>query len=155
MSDHNLETSWLWYKRLSHLNFKAINKLACNKLVNDLLDQVFDRDHICKSCQTGKQTSASFPSVTAQSSSRILELLHLDLFGAITLLSINGRKYTHVVIDEYSRFMFGVILCCFSYSFESVFLFILLIYVFSVYDLGVCETFVKLGDDERNRGGFE
>ena len=51
--------------------------------------------------------------------------------------------------------LFGVILCHFSYSFESVFLFILLVYVFSVYDLGVCVIFGKLGDEEVNRGRIE
>ncbi|GAB2283724.1 hypothetical protein Dimus_039623 [Dionaea muscipula] len=44
------EVSWLWHKRMSHLNFKAINKLARKGLVEGLPDVIFKKESICDSC---------------------------------------------------------------------------------------------------------
>jgi transposase InsO family protein len=35
---------------------------------------------------------------------RPLELLHIDLFGPIAYISIDGSKYCLVIVDDYSRF---------------------------------------------------
>jgi IS30 family transposase len=35
---------------------------------------------------------------------RLLELLHMDLFGPIAYISISGSKYCLVIVDDYSRF---------------------------------------------------
>jgi transposase InsO family protein len=35
---------------------------------------------------------------------RSLELLHMDLFGPIAYISIDGSKYCLVIVDDYSRF---------------------------------------------------
>jgi hypothetical protein len=35
---------------------------------------------------------------------RPMEILHIDLFGPITYISIDDNKYGLVIIDEYSRF---------------------------------------------------
>jgi hypothetical protein len=35
---------------------------------------------------------------------RPLELLHMDLFGPVTYLSIGGSKYGLVIVDDYSHF---------------------------------------------------
>jgi hypothetical protein len=36
--------------------------------------------------------------------SRPLELLHMDLFGPVAYLSIGGSKYGLVIVDDFSRF---------------------------------------------------
>jgi hypothetical protein len=33
-----------------------------------------------------------------------LEMLHMNLFGSITYISIGGNKYGLVIIDDYSHF---------------------------------------------------
>jgi hypothetical protein len=35
---------------------------------------------------------------------RLLEMLHMDLFDAITNIGIGGNKYDLVIIDDYSCF---------------------------------------------------
>jgi transposase InsO family protein len=35
---------------------------------------------------------------------RLLELLHMDLFGPIAYISIGGSKYCLVIVNDYSRF---------------------------------------------------
>jgi hypothetical protein len=38
------------------------------------------------------------------STTRPLELLHMDLFGPTTYRSIGGNSYCLVVVDDYSRY---------------------------------------------------
>nr|GFD10141.1 hypothetical protein [Tanacetum cinerariifolium] len=42
--------SWLWDRRLSHLNFGAINHLARQGLVRGLPKLKFEKDHLCSAC---------------------------------------------------------------------------------------------------------
>nr|GEY83421.1 retrovirus-related Pol polyprotein from transposon TNT 1-94 [Tanacetum cinerariifolium] len=46
--------SWLWHRRLSHLNFVTINDLTKHNLVDDLLKFKYRKDHICYVCVGGK-----------------------------------------------------------------------------------------------------
>nr|GEY30008.1 retrovirus-related Pol polyprotein from transposon TNT 1-94 [Tanacetum cinerariifolium] len=48
--------SWLWHRRLSHLNFGAINHLARQGLVRGLLKLKFEKDHLCSACAMGKKS---------------------------------------------------------------------------------------------------
>nr|GEX57990.1 integrase, catalytic region, zinc finger, CCHC-type, peptidase aspartic, catalytic [Tanacetum cinerariifolium] len=51
--------SWLWYRRLSHLNFGALNNLARNGLVRGLPRLKFEKDHLCSACAMGKSKKQS------------------------------------------------------------------------------------------------
>ncbi|GJV33378.1 retrovirus-related pol polyprotein from transposon TNT 1-94 [Tanacetum coccineum] len=53
--------SWLWHRRLNHLNFGTLNELARNNLVRGLPMLKYDKDHLCPSCQLGKSKKASHP----------------------------------------------------------------------------------------------
>ena len=103
-------TSWEWHKKLNHLNFKTINKLAANDLVKGLPKIVYKKDQICDACQRGKQIKSSFKSKSQESSSRPLSLLHMDLFGPVDPVSMSGKKYTLVIVDDFSRYTWTIFL---------------------------------------------
>ncbi|GJX46791.1 retrovirus-related pol polyprotein from transposon TNT 1-94 [Tanacetum coccineum] len=96
--------NWLWHKRLAHLNFKTINKLAKQNLVIGLPSLVYSKDKPRSSCEKGKHHRAIFKTKQTSSIKKCLHLLHMDLFGPITRTSINHEKYTLVIVDEYSRY---------------------------------------------------
>ncbi|XP_075483610.1 uncharacterized protein LOC142523763 [Primulina tabacum] len=100
----NGNKNWLWHKRINHLNFKSIATISKFKLVSGLPKVDFAKDKVCNACQLGKQVRSSFKSKGRNSSARCLELLHMDLFGPIPVMSLGGKKYTLVVIDDFSRF---------------------------------------------------
>ncbi|GKB88277.1 retrovirus-related pol polyprotein from transposon TNT 1-94, partial [Tanacetum coccineum] len=52
----------------------------------------------------GKQHRAAFKTKQNFSIRKCLHLLHMDLFGPVSTMSINHEKYTLVIIDEYSRY---------------------------------------------------
>jgi hypothetical protein len=43
-------------------------------------------------------------SKNVMTTSRPLELLHMDLFGPVAYLSIGGSKYGFVIVDDFSSF---------------------------------------------------
>nr|GFB04858.1 retrovirus-related Pol polyprotein from transposon TNT 1-94 [Tanacetum cinerariifolium] len=59
--------SWLWHRRLNHLNFGTLNELARNDLVRGLPLLKYDKDHLYPSCQLGKSKKASHPLKTENS----------------------------------------------------------------------------------------
>jgi len=52
----------------------------------------------------GKQTKSSFKPINVVSTTRPLELLHMDLFGPSITMSLGGNYYGFVIVDDYSRF---------------------------------------------------
>ncbi|GJQ99495.1 integrase, catalytic region, zinc finger, CCHC-type containing protein [Tanacetum coccineum] len=46
--------SWLWHRRLSHLNFGTLNKLAKDGLARGIPRLKFQKDHLCSACALGK-----------------------------------------------------------------------------------------------------
>ncbi|GKA78315.1 retrovirus-related pol polyprotein from transposon TNT 1-94 [Tanacetum coccineum] len=96
--------SWLWHRRLSHLNFGAINHLARHDLVRGLPKLKFEKDHLCSACEMGKIKKKSYTPKSEDTNQDKLYLLHMDLCGLIRLASVNGTKYILVIVDDYSRF---------------------------------------------------
>ena len=64
----------------------------------------FTKYRLYEACQMGKQTNVSFKSKNVVSTSRPLELLHMDLFGPSRTKSLDGNYYGFVIVNDYSRF---------------------------------------------------
>nr|GEZ36312.1 hypothetical protein [Tanacetum cinerariifolium] len=96
--------SWLWHRRLSHLNFGAINHLARQGLVRGLPKLKFKKDHLCSACAMGKSTKKTHKPKSEDTNQEKLYLLHMDLCGPMRVESVNGKKYILVIVDDYSRF---------------------------------------------------
>jgi hypothetical protein len=75
------DESWLWHRRLGHLNFDHIIKLRTNGEVKDLPNISKPYDSVCKPCQIGKLTQTQFKSKKFPSIEKPLQLVHMDLCG--------------------------------------------------------------------------
>ncbi|GJR06080.1 retrovirus-related pol polyprotein from transposon TNT 1-94 [Tanacetum coccineum] len=78
--------SWLWHRRLSHLNFGAINHLARHGLIR------------------GKSSKENPQTLSEDTIKEKHIVLHMDLCGPMRVASVNGKKYILVIVDDYSRF---------------------------------------------------
>nr|GEV90797.1 ribonuclease H-like domain-containing protein [Tanacetum cinerariifolium] len=96
--------SWLWHRRLSHLNFGAINHLARQGLIRGLPKLKFEKDHLCSACAMGKSKKKSHKPKSEDTNQEKLYLLHINLYGPMRVESVNGKKYILVMVDDYSRF---------------------------------------------------
>ncbi|GJS93033.1 retrovirus-related pol polyprotein from transposon TNT 1-94 [Tanacetum coccineum] len=82
---------------------RLIQSLASKELVRNLPKLKFDQ-HFCDACKIGKQAHASHKAKNIVSTTRCLELLHMDLFGPSAVRSYRGNRYTLVIVDDYSRY---------------------------------------------------
>ncbi|GJV72149.1 retrovirus-related pol polyprotein from transposon TNT 1-94, partial [Tanacetum coccineum] len=83
--------SWLWHRRLSHLNFGTLNKLAKDGLARGIPRQKFQKDHLCSACALGKSKKTSHQPKAEDTNQEKLYLLHMDLCGLMRVASINGK----------------------------------------------------------------
>ncbi|GJZ45711.1 putative ribonuclease H-like domain-containing protein [Tanacetum coccineum] len=104
LSKASKSKSWLWHRRLNHLNFGTINDLARKDLVRGLPRLKFEKDHLCSACQLGKSKKFSHKPKSENTNMEVLHTLHMDLCGPMRVQSIKGRKYILVIVDDYSRF---------------------------------------------------
>ena len=83
---------------------KLISKISNKDLVIGLPKLKFVKDQVCENCELGKQHKNSFKTKNDFSSSKPLQLLHVDLFGPSRITSLGGKSYAFLIVDDYSRF---------------------------------------------------
>ena len=110
---------WLWHKRIAHINMDHLNKLISKDLVVGLPKLKFEKDKLCDACQKGKQTRVSFKSKNVVSTTRPLQLLHMDLFGPSRTMSFGGNYYALVIVDDFSRYTWTLFITHKSDSFQA------------------------------------
>ncbi|GKA41289.1 retrovirus-related pol polyprotein from transposon TNT 1-94 [Tanacetum coccineum] len=104
LSKASKNKSWLWHRRLNHLNFGTINDLARKDLIRGLPRLKFEKDHLCSACQIGKSKKHTHKPKTENTNLKVLNTLHMDLCGPMHVQTINGKKYILVIVDDYSQF---------------------------------------------------
>nr|KYP59539.1 Retrovirus-related Pol polyprotein from transposon TNT 1-94 [Cajanus cajan]KYP59550.1 Retrovirus-related Pol polyprotein from transposon TNT 1-94 [Cajanus cajan] len=110
---------WLWHRRAGHIHMNHLNKLSRKELVIGLPKLKFSKDKLCDACQKGKQVKASFKSKNLISTSRPLQLIHMNLFGPSRTMSLGGNYYGLVMVDDYSRFTWVMFLATKSDAFNA------------------------------------
>ncbi|XP_070032745.1 uncharacterized protein [Nicotiana tomentosiformis] len=105
------ETRWnLCHKRLGHASFTLLKKLVRKDLVRGLPKSNFKNHKVCDASVKGKQVRSSFKPKREVSTSKSLNLLHMDLCGLMRVASRGGKKYIFVIVDDYSRFTWTLFL---------------------------------------------
>ncbi|GJW46129.1 integrase, catalytic region, zinc finger, CCHC-type containing protein [Tanacetum coccineum] len=101
LSKASKNKSWLWHRRLNHLNFGTINDLARKNLVRVLPRLKFQKDHLCYACQLVKSKKHTHTPKTENTNLEVLNTLHMDLCGPMRVQTINGRNtiFSHLVVD--------------------------------------------------------
>ena len=112
------DISWLWHRRLGHASMDLMSKLIRKNLVKELPKVNYEKNKLCDACQLGKQTRCTFKPKNLVSTTRPLELLHMDLFGPTRIVSLGGRRYGLVIADDYSRFTWVIFLAHKDETFE-------------------------------------
>nr|GEW64361.1 hypothetical protein [Tanacetum cinerariifolium] len=92
LSKASKTNTWIWHRRLSHLNFGAINHLARQGLVRGLPKLKFEKDHLCSTCARGKSKKKPHKPKSKDTNLEKLYLLHMDLCGPMRVESLNGKK---------------------------------------------------------------
>ena len=100
----------LWHQQLGHTSHKQLEKIfKCDTVIGLPKFKKIEKC-ICEPCQMGKQVKSKHPSVTEVQTSRPLKLLHIDLMGPTRVQSLSGKKYILVVVDDFTRYTWVVLL---------------------------------------------
>ena len=91
----------LWHKRLGHIGEKGLRILHRNGMVEGMSNFSLDFDFY-EHCVYVKQNRVSFPS-SAKRVNKILELVHSDVFGPMSVPSLGKSVYYVSFIDELLR----------------------------------------------------
>nr|GEV85966.1 hypothetical protein [Tanacetum cinerariifolium] len=80
---YNLDFTYLWHCRLTHISKKRIEKLQQERLLKSTDDESFDQ---CISCLSGKMTRKSFP-YRPERVTDLLGIIHTDVCGPLRHVS--------------------------------------------------------------------
>ncbi|KAD4584327.1 hypothetical protein E3N88_21928 [Mikania micrantha] len=103
------DTDRLWHSRLGHLNFEAMKTMTTQTMVHGV-PKITYLSNPCEICLAGKQARGPFPKHTSFRAIKPLKLIHGDLCGPISPITPAGKKYLFLLVDDFSRFMWGFLL---------------------------------------------
>ena len=90
----NDSASYLWHYRLGHIGVKRMKKLHADGLLESL--------DACEPCLMGKMTKTLF-SGTMDQATDLLEIIHTDVCGLMSVEARIGYRYFLTCIDDLSR----------------------------------------------------
>ena len=96
-----VDESWLWHRRLGHINFDNLVKSSNIGAVRNLPKITKPSNPICRHCQLGKQTRVRLKT-KEHPTSKPLELVHTDICGPTRTKSMEGESYFMLFIDQVS-----------------------------------------------------
>lgn len=73
-------------------------------LVRGLPQIKFLKEQSCETCIKGEHTRSIFKSKNCDSTSKPLELLHIDFCGLDIIQSRSAKRYIFIIVDEFSCF---------------------------------------------------
>ncbi|GJV72598.1 retrovirus-related pol polyprotein from transposon TNT 1-94 [Tanacetum coccineum] len=101
LSKASKNKSWLWHRRLNHLNFGTINDLARKDLVRGLPRLKFEKDHLCSACQLGKSKKHTHKPKPENTNLEVLNTLYMDLCGLIYIRTDNCTEFVNKDLTDY------------------------------------------------------
>lgn len=90
----------LWHKRMAHLHHEAFRMLR--EMVTRLPNFNTNHHDVCRGCALGKYTKTPFQS-SDKITAGVLDLIHSDVCGPMSHVSLSGYEYYVTFIDDHSR----------------------------------------------------
>src|SRR3954467_5738613 len=83
---------------------RNLQKQVLKKHVLGIEEIRFTKNRLCGACEAGKMTKDKHPAKTIMTTTRPLELLHMDLFGPPKYSSFGGNCHGLVIVDDFSHY---------------------------------------------------
>ena len=92
---NNDSATYLWHCRLGHIGIKRMKNLHADGILESLDN--------CEPCLMGKMTKTPF-SGTMERASDLLEIIHTDLCGSMSIDARSGYRYFLTFTDDLRRY---------------------------------------------------
>uniref|UniRef100_A0AAV1VKE2 Polyprotein n=1 Tax=Peronospora matthiolae TaxID=2874970 RepID=A0AAV1VKE2_9STRA len=96
--------SYLWHLRLGHIGHDGLNCIVTKNIGIGIDISSVKKWDVCEGCALGKQTRVRFQSNTTARTSKLLEVIHSDVCGPISMATFSGKRYFVTFIDDKSRY---------------------------------------------------
>ena len=73
-------------------------------MLRDIPALEFKKEEVCEACQKGKMKRSSHKSKEFSLITAPLQLIHMDLFGPVNVMSLSKKKYALMMVDDFSRY---------------------------------------------------
>jgi hypothetical protein len=100
---HAYESSRIWHERFGHLNFRYMQYISKQILVDGLPDIHFSKG-LCEGCVLGKHRQEKFDKGKSQRDFAPLDIIHSDLMGPFTYPFIRKARFFLIFVDDFSCF---------------------------------------------------
>ena len=90
----------IWHCRMGHMYHGAFGTLR--EITTSVPDFSIDHFDTCRGCAMGKFAKSPFPSSDSKAT-EILDLIHSDVSGRMSHVSLSGYEYYVLFIDDHSR----------------------------------------------------
>jgi hypothetical protein len=97
------DESWLWHRRLGHLNFDHKIKLRNNGAVKYSPKISKPYDSVCKPCQIGNLTRTKIKYKNFPSTEKPIQLVHMDFCVPSRKEGTGKENCFMLIIDDYSK----------------------------------------------------
>uniref|UniRef100_A0AAV1VI65 Integrase catalytic domain-containing protein n=1 Tax=Peronospora matthiolae TaxID=2874970 RepID=A0AAV1VI65_9STRA len=95
--------SYLWHLRLGHIG--AMDSVHRDENVGIGIDiSSVKKWDVCEGCALGKQTPGALPIKHYSSHLKLLEVIHSDVCGPMSMATFSGKRYFMTFIDDKSRY---------------------------------------------------
>ena len=92
---NNDSATYLWHCHLGHIGVKRMKKLHTDGILESL--------DACEPCLMGKMTKTPF-SETMERATDLLEIIHTDVYGPMSVEAPGGYHYFLTFTDDLSRY---------------------------------------------------
>ena len=89
-------------------SFSLINTLRLKDLVRGLSSHTYQKDEFFDACTKGKYVRSFFKPKNVVTTSKPLELIHMNLCRTMRIQSHRGKWYVFDIVDDYSRFTWTI-----------------------------------------------
>ena len=100
----------LWHRWYGHLGNDSLRQLAVEQLVDGFKFDTLKKISFCDACAEGKHHKSPFPTGGGARAEDVLDLVHTDVCGKLSLRSIGGAEYFVTFIDDNSRYVWLYVL---------------------------------------------
>ncbi|KAA3467310.1 integrase [Gossypium australe] len=90
--------------KLGHASMSTISKLIKNELLVGMPNFPIEFNKVCDAYAKRKHMRAYFKSKNTVSTSKVFQLIHIDLFRPTRTMNLGGKQYVFVIVDDYSRY---------------------------------------------------
>ena len=94
----------IWHRKLGHMSTHGLSKIVNTGVVRGIPKLETSTELDCETCCKGKQVKVQHKQLSDIRTTRIIELVHMDLMGPVQTESISGKRYILVLVDDFSRY---------------------------------------------------